>query len=91
MSAVALCTGAASGIGRAAALALARCGASVVGGDVDVGGGEETVERVRAARGTAEFVRADIAEATDVEALVAAVVERFGRLNCAADLAGSSM
>jgi NAD(P)-dependent dehydrogenase (short-subunit alcohol dehydrogenase family) len=89
MGAVALCTGAASGIGRATAIALARRGASVVGSDVDVAGGEETVELVRGEGGTAEFVRADIAEPGDVEALVAAVVERFGRLDAAANVAGT--
>jgi NAD(P)-dependent dehydrogenase (short-subunit alcohol dehydrogenase family) len=89
MGAVAVCTGAASGIGRATALALARRGASVVAGDVDVAGGEETVELARASGGTAEFVRADIAVASDVDALVAAAVERFGRLDCAANVAGT--
>jgi NAD(P)-dependent dehydrogenase (short-subunit alcohol dehydrogenase family) len=89
MDAVALCTGAASGIGRETAIALARRGASVAASDVDVAGGEATVELVREAGGTAEFVRADIAEPEDVEALVAAVVERFGRLDAAANVAGT--
>ena len=89
MGAVALCTGAASGIGRATAIALARRGASVVGADVDVAGGEETVRLVREAGGTAEFVQADIAEADQVEALVETAVERFGRLDAAANVAGT--
>jgi NAD(P)-dependent dehydrogenase (short-subunit alcohol dehydrogenase family) len=89
MSAVALSTGAASGIGRATALALAARGASVVVSDVDSAGGEETVELARSAGGTAEFVRADIAAAGEVDALVAAAVERFGRLDCAANVAGT--
>ena len=70
-------------------MALARRGASVVAGDVDASGGEETVELIREAGGTAEFVRADIAEAGDVEALVAAAVARFGRLDAAANVAGT--
>lgn len=89
MTAVALCTGAGSGIGRATALALAARGAAVVAGDVDAAGGEETVELVRAAGGTAEFVRADIARAEDVDALVRAAADRFGRLDCAANVAGT--
>jgi NAD(P)-dependent dehydrogenase (short-subunit alcohol dehydrogenase family) len=89
MAAVAMCTGAASGIGRATALALAARGASVVCADVDAAGGEETVELLRAAGGTAEFVRADISQAADVDALVAAAVERFGRLDAAANVAGT--
>jgi NAD(P)-dependent dehydrogenase (short-subunit alcohol dehydrogenase family) len=89
MAPVALCTGGASGIGRATALALARRGTSLILGDVDEEGGAETVELVRAAGGEAEFVRADIAEPGDVEALVAAAVERFGRLDCAANVAGT--
>ena len=89
MAAVALCTGAASGIGRATAIALARRGATVVGSDVDVAGGEGTAELVRAAGGTAEFVRSDIADADAVDALVAGVVERFGRLDAAANVAGT--
>jgi NAD(P)-dependent dehydrogenase (short-subunit alcohol dehydrogenase family) len=89
MSAVALCTGAASGIGRATALALAARGASVVCGDVDAAGGEETVELVRGGGGTAEFVMADIADPRAVEALVAAAVEHFGGLDCAANVAGT--
>src|SRR3954468_16961461 len=89
MDAVALCTGAASGIGRETAIALARRGASVVASDVDAAGGEETVELVHEAGGTAEFVRADIAEPGDVDAVVATAVERFGRLDAAANVAGT--
>jgi NAD(P)-dependent dehydrogenase (short-subunit alcohol dehydrogenase family) len=89
MTAVALCTGAGSGIGRATALALARRGAAVVVADVDAAGGEETVELVRSVGGSAEFVRADISVAEDVDGVVRAAVERFGRLDCAANVAGT--
>jgi NAD(P)-dependent dehydrogenase (short-subunit alcohol dehydrogenase family) len=86
MTAVALCTGAGSGIGRATALALADRGATVVAGDVDAAAGEETVELLRAAGGTAEFVRADIARAHEIEGLVS----HSGRALRAARLRGES-
>ena len=89
MTSVAVCTGGASGIGRATAVALGRRGASVMVGDVDEAGGEETTGLVREAGGEAEFLRADIAEPGEVEALVSAAVERFGRLDAAANVAGT--
>jgi len=85
---VALVTGAASGIGRASALAFAREGAKVVVADVDVEGGEETVRLVRSAGGDALFVRADVSKADDAEAMVAGAVARYGRLDCAHNNAG---
>jgi NAD(P)-dependent dehydrogenase (short-subunit alcohol dehydrogenase family) len=89
MTAMALCTGAGSGIGRATAIALAARGATVLVSDVDASGGEATAERVRTAGGSAEFVQADISAADEVDGLVRAVVERFGRLDCAANVAGT--
>ncbi len=80
---VALVTGASSGIGRTTALAFAREGAKVVVADINVTGGEETVDMIRRAGGEAFFVKADVTQAAEVEAMVHRTVEAFGRLDCA--------
>jgi len=85
---VALVTGGAAGIGRAAALAFARDGAKVVVSDVNVAGGEETLRLVRESGGDAIFVAADVSKTADVKSLVASAVERFGRVDCAFNNAG---
>ena len=85
---VALVTGAGAGIGRASALAFAAAGARVMVSDVVVDGGEETVGQIQAAGGEATFVRADVSQRTDVEALVRQTVETYGRLDCAHNNAG---
>lgn len=85
---VALVTGGSSGIGRAAALAFARAGAAVVIGDIAEEGSVETVRLVKEAGGEALFVPTDVAQAAAVEALVAAAVAQYGRLDCAFNNAG---
>jgi NAD(P)-dependent dehydrogenase (short-subunit alcohol dehydrogenase family) len=85
-----LVTGAASGIGRASAVRLAAEGASVVVADLQAAreGGERTVRMIKDVGGEAAFVACDVARAEDNEALVARVVERFGRLDFAHNNAG---
>jgi NAD(P)-dependent dehydrogenase (short-subunit alcohol dehydrogenase family) len=85
---VALVTGGGSGIGRASALTFAREGAKVVVADVAVEGGEETVRLIQQHGGEAVFVKADVARAAEVEALVARAVQTYGRLDCAHNNAG---
>ena len=85
---VALVTGAAAGIGRATAQAFAREGIKVVVSDVDAAGGEATVELIRAAGGDARFIRCDVTRDAEVQALVAATVEAYGRLDYAFNNAG---
>lgn len=85
---IALVTGGGSGIGRATALTFAREGAKVVVADVVVAGGEETVRLIKAAGGEASFVKADMAKAAEVEALVQKAVATYGRLDCAHNNAG---
>jgi NAD(P)-dependent dehydrogenase (short-subunit alcohol dehydrogenase family) len=86
-----LVTGAASGIGRACAIRFGAEGASVVVSDLESSreAGEETVRAVADAGGTAaEFFPCDVSQAGDNRALVAHVVERYGRLDFAHNNAG---
>jgi len=88
--AVALVTGAASGIGRASAEQFAREGARVVVADIDEDGGLETVLHIARAGGEAHFVLTDVADRGAVNELIDQIVHRFGRLDCAHNNAGIS-
>lgn len=85
---IAMVTGAAAGIGRAAALKFAAEGAKVMVSDVNAAGGAETVSMIRAAGGEAEFQRTDVSVPADVTALIDRTVASFGRLDCACNNAG---
>ena len=77
----ALVLGAASGIGKASADALAALGAHVHCADIDLAGAEATAAAIRDAGGRAEASRCDAASQTDVAALVARAHAEFGRID----------
>jgi len=80
-SKVAIVTGAAMGIGKAAAVALSREGARVAVADIDEAEGAATVEEISSAGGEAFFQHTDVQISADVGALVRATVERWGKLD----------
>jgi NAD(P)-dependent dehydrogenase (short-subunit alcohol dehydrogenase family) len=85
---VAFVTGAASGIGRATALAFSRAGASVIVADVADDGNRETARLVEASGGRALAVRCDVARSRHVKAAIDQGVDAFGRLDFAFNNAG---
>ena len=84
-----LITGGGSGIGRAAALEFAALGArvAVVTGH-NAAAGEETVRLIENRGGRGAYFPCDVTREEQVEATMAAVVERFGGLDCAFNNAG---
>ena len=86
---VALVTGAARGIGRGIALALAREGSCVAVNYVNrADAAEEVVKLIRVGGGEAFAVQADVGRYAEVERLVAASLERFGRIDILVNNAG---
>jgi NAD(P)-dependent dehydrogenase (short-subunit alcohol dehydrogenase family) len=87
---VMLITGGASGIGRATALACAREGAKLIIADRQMEGGQHTVHLITEHGGEAIFVRTDVSQAVEVQALISKAVETYGKLDCAHNNAGIS-
>jgi NAD(P)-dependent dehydrogenase (short-subunit alcohol dehydrogenase family) len=85
---IALITGGAVGIGRAAALIFAREGAKVVVVDILATEGEQTVQLVKQNGGEARFIQCDVTQSAQVAALVQETVKAYGRLDCAFNNAG---
>ena len=86
---VALVTGGTTGIGKETAIALAKAGAKVVVSGRGEDKGKETVDSIKQAGGEATFIKADISQPTEVEALIAKTVETYGSLDCASNNAGT--
>ncbi|GAA6134286.1 SDR family oxidoreductase [Oceaniserpentilla sp. 4NH20-0058] len=85
---VALVTGGSFGIGRATVLAFAKNKAKVAIADINVEGAQAVAEEVIALGGEAIVIKADVSKNDDVKAMVAAVVEHYGRLDVAFNNAG---
>jgi NAD(P)-dependent dehydrogenase (short-subunit alcohol dehydrogenase family) len=85
---VVLVTGAASGIGRAAAELFAARGAKVAVADLQTQGGEETVARIERAGGAAFFIQTDVTSEAAVKAMIEATIARYGGLHAAFNNAG---
>jgi NAD(P)-dependent dehydrogenase (short-subunit alcohol dehydrogenase family) len=85
---VAAVTGGASGIGRAAALALARVGARVVVLDINAVAGAEVAAEITAARGHADAQTLDVTDEAAVDRAFADLVERHGRIDVLVNSAG---
>jgi meso-butanediol dehydrogenase/(S,S)-butanediol dehydrogenase/diacetyl reductase len=81
-------TGGASGIGRAAAIALAVEGAQVTVSDVDTAGGEKTVAMIAEQGGEAIFVECNVAKDEEAKHLVQSTVDRFGKVDVLFNNAG---
>jgi len=84
----AIVTGAASGIGRAIATTLGAAGAAVCVGDLDEEGSRRVAAEIERSGGRAIAVRADVSRADQVEALVRATAEAFGRMDILVNNAG---
>jgi NAD(P)-dependent dehydrogenase (short-subunit alcohol dehydrogenase family) len=74
----AIVTGAASGIGRAIAIAFAREGAKVAVADINDAGGEQTVTSIQQQGGQAQFVHTNVSNCSQVESMVDSVSRTFG-------------
>ena len=84
---VALITGGASGIGKAVCIRFAEEGASLVVADCD-SRGQETARYIGAAGGRVCFIRADVTEPADVEAMISTALSTYGSLDILVNNAG---
>lgn len=85
---VCLITGGSSGIGKATAILAAQQGARVAIADIQVEKGEQVAQTINNSGGQAAFLKTDVSDWTQVQAMVKSTVDRFGRLDCAFNNAG---
>jgi len=85
---VALVTGAAQGIGKAIAMLLARNGADVVVSDINLEKAQETTNEIQGMGRRSVAIKVNVADLKDVERMVEATVEQFGRIDILVNNAG---
>lgn len=85
---VAIITGAASGLGRAAALLLAKEGAKVIVADINEGGGKAVVDEILAQGGEALFMKHDVTSESDWSEVIEKTLSEFGKLDILVNNAG---
>jgi NAD(P)-dependent dehydrogenase (short-subunit alcohol dehydrogenase family) len=85
---VALITGAASGMGKSAALIFAKEGARVAAVDVDSAQVQQTADEITRNGGEALALRADVSKSEDVQKAIEQTVSHFGALNIVYNNAG---
>ena len=85
---VALVTGAATGIGRATALALATQGAIVMVTDINETLGKETLDLIKEGNGVAEFFKLDVGKKADIDNVITIISQKYGLLDLAVNNAG---
>jgi len=84
----AIVTGARQGIGRAIALRLAASGAKTVVTDLDRDGCETVLKEIRYAGGDGDALRLDVSVEQEIQAVMAEVISRFGRIDILVNNAG---
>ena len=87
---IAIVTGASQGIGRAITLRLAREGASLVIGDIDIEAAEKVAREVRDGGTEALVVEVDVTKAEEVNKVIEEIAEKFGRIDILVNNAGIS-
>ncbi len=85
---VAIITGAAGGIGRGMALMFAQNGATIVIADINEEKGRATAAEIQALGGKAAFIKTNVAEIAEAQALAAQTVEQFGKIDILINNAG---
>lgn len=89
---VAIVTGAGSqiGYGKAVVLYLAREGCDIVAADIDLKGAKQTAAEVESLGRKAMAVKVDVANRAEVDAMVKAALDKFGRIDILVNNAGTS-
>ncbi|MBI1775255.1 MAG: SDR family oxidoreductase [Proteobacteria bacterium] len=85
---VAIVTGAGSGFGEGIAKRFAAEGAKIVVNDVNHQAGDKVARDIKAAGGTAMFLKADVANSAEVKEMVARTLAGYGRVDCMVNNAG---